>query len=255
MGQISKIEKNFQHYSIPNKIRKKLIKDTFADEILEYAKEKDLAVKNVREITDKLVDDFLNDIQLLNNKKYAKLKEKGIFNEKNLKLDIEFIEYIYNESYKIKQMIPKGKIVYQLLEPSVKEEVDKLVSYVIENNEDIKKLTDAYIKAKLNIATLYSDKNLDEQEKKYKKEIEKIIANKILGTVKSINRLENEFKKQETIKVKQTELINQSIIDLISLFYCKNEKEKSNYNIIKSELSKDGKKEIYLKNQDKGYEH
>lgn len=172
--KFQKIEKNFQHYSILNKIRKKLIKDTFADEILEYAKEKDLAVKNVREITDKLVDDFLNDIQLLNNKKYAKLKEKGIFNEKNLKLDIEFIEYIYNESYKIKQMIPKGKIVYQLLEPSVKEEVDKLVSYVIENNEDIKKLTDAYIKAKLNIATLYSDKNLDEQEKNIKKKLKKL---------------------------------------------------------------------------------
>ncbi|MDE6195372.1 MAG: hypothetical protein K2F55_00710, partial [Erysipelotrichaceae bacterium] len=58
-----KIEKNFLHPSIPNNIRKQLIKDTFADEILEYAKQKDLAVKNVREITDKLVDDFLNDIK------------------------------------------------------------------------------------------------------------------------------------------------------------------------------------------------
>ena len=42
-----KTPKNFQHYSIPDKIRKRLIKDTFADEILEYAKAKDLSVKNV----------------------------------------------------------------------------------------------------------------------------------------------------------------------------------------------------------------
>ena len=213
-----KIEKTFLNPSIPNKIRKRLIKDTFADEILEYAKVKDLAVKNVREITDKLVDDFINDIKLLDNKKYIKLKEKGMFTEKNSKLDNELIEHIFNESYKIKQMIPKGRIVYKLLEPQVKEEVDKLVSYVLENNADIKKLADDYIKSKLDIARFYSDKNLNQQEEKYRKEIEKIIANKILGIVKSINRLETEFKKEETIKTKQKELIKQIIFDLISLF-------------------------------------
>ena len=33
---------------MPNNIRKRLIKDTFSEEILEYAKEKDLVVKNIR---------------------------------------------------------------------------------------------------------------------------------------------------------------------------------------------------------------
>ncbi len=141
-----------------------------------------------------------------------------MFTEKNSKLDNELIEHIFNESYKIKQMIPKGRIVYKLLEPQVKEEVDKLVSYVLENNADIKKLADDYIKSKLDIARFYSDKNLNQQEEKYRKEIEKIIANKILGIVKSINRLETEFKKEETIKTKQKELIKQIIFDLISLF-------------------------------------
>ena len=141
-----------------------------------------------------------------------------MFTEKNSKLDNELIEHIFNESYKIKQMIPKGRIVYKLLEPQVKEEVDKLVSYVLENNADIKKLADDYIKSKLDIARFYSDKNLNQQEEKYRKEIEKIIANKILGIVKSINRLETEFKKEETIKTKQKELIKQKIFELISLF-------------------------------------
>ena len=141
-----------------------------------------------------------------------------MFTEKNSKLDNELIEHIFNESYKIKQMIPKGRIVYKLLDPQVKEEVDKLVSYVLENNAAIKTLADNYIKSKLDIASLYSDKNLNEQEEKYRKEIEKIIANKILGIVKSINRLETEFKKEETIKTKQKELIKQIIFDLISLF-------------------------------------
>ena len=249
-----KIEKNFLHPNIPNKIRKRLIKDTFADEILEYAKVKDLAVKNVREITEKLVDDFIDDIKLLDNKKYIKLKEKGMFTEKNSKLDNELIEHIFNESYKIKQMIPKGRIVYKLLDPQVKEEVDKLVSYVLENNAAIKTLADNYIKSKLDIASLYSDKNLNEQEEKYRKEIEKIIVNKILGIVKSINRLETEFKKEETIKTKQKELIKQMIFDLISLFYVKEERERRNYNTIKGELSKEARKELYLKNRDKGYE-
>ena len=253
-----KVEKNFLHWSIANKIRKQLTKDTFLDEILEYAKQKDLIVKDVREITDKLVDDFLNDIKLLNNKKYNKLKNKGVFNEKNSKLNNEFIEHIFNESYKIKKMIPKGRIAYQLLEPSVKEEVDKLVSYIIENNEDIKNLVDDYVKIKLDIASFYSDKYLDKQEEKYRKEIEKIIANKILGIVKSINRLENEYKKQEIIATKQKKLIKQTIFDLISLFYVKKEQEEQKYknilNEIVTELSKEAKKEIYLKNQDKGYE-
>ena len=249
-----KIEKNFLHPSIPNKIRKRLIKDTFSEEILEYAKEKDLAVKNVREITDKLVNDFLDDMKLLNNKNYIKLKEKGILKNNNTKLDSDFIKHIFNESYKIKQMIPKGRISYQLLEPQVKEEVDKLVKYVIENNKEIKDLSNKYIDYKLLIASFYSDKNLDKQEEKYRKEIEKIIANKILGIVKSINRLENEYKKQEIIESKQKELIKQIILDLINLFYSKQENERKNYNIMKGELSKDARKELYLKNQDKGYE-
>lgn len=250
-----KTPKNFQHYSIPDKIRKRLIKDTFSDEILEYAKLKDLSVKNVREITDKLVEDFMEDIKMLDNKKYNKLKLKGVFKDKNSKLDKNFIEHIFNESYKIKQMIPKGRIAYKLLEPQVKEEVDKLVDYVLQNNEDLQNICDEYVKSKLNIANLYSDKNLDEQEQKYKQEIEKIIANKLLGIIKSINRLEYEYKKQETIAEKQKELIKQSIFDLISLFCVKEEKERSKYNEIKTELSKDAKKEIYLKNKDKGYEH
>ncbi len=249
-----KIEKNFLQPKVPNNIRKRLIKDTFSEEILEYAKEKDLAVKNVREITDKLVNDFLDDIKLLNNKNYIKLKEKVILKNINTKLDSDFIKHIFNESYRIKQLIPKGRISYQLLEPKVKEEVDRLVSYVLENNRDIKSLVDDYIKAKLNIASFYSDKELDKQEEKYTKEIEKIIANKILGIVKSINRLENEYKKQETIESKQKELIKQIIFDLISLFYSKQEDERKIYNIMKGELSKDARKELYLKNQDKGYE-
>ncbi len=249
-----KVEKNFLQPKVPNNIRKKLIKDTFTDEILKYAKEKDLAVKNVREITDKLVNDFLDDMKLFNNKNYIKLKEKGILKNSNTKLDNDFIKHIFNESYKIKQMIPKGRIYYQLLEPKVKEEVDRLVSYVLENNRDIKSLADDYIKTKLNIASFYSDKNLDKQEEQYRKEIEKIIANKILGIVKSINRLENEYKKQETIESKQKELIKQSIFDLISLFCVKEEKERYKYSNLNTELSKDAKKEIYLKNQDKGYE-
>ncbi len=249
-----KVEKNFLQPKVPNNIRKRLIKDTFSEEILEYAKEKDLAVKNVREITDKLVNDFLDDMKLLNNKNYIKLKEKGILKNSNTKLDSHFIKHIFNESYKIKKMIPKGRISYQLLEPKVKEEVDRLVSYVLENNRDIKSLADDYIKAKLNISSFYSDKELDKQEEKYRKEIEKIIANKLLNIVKSINRLENEYKKQETIESKQKELIKQSIFDLISLFYSKQEDERKNYNIIKRELSKEAKKEIYLKNKDKGYE-
>lgn len=33
----------------------------------------------------------------------------------------EFVEHMFNESYKIKQMIPKGRIAYEFVELSVKE--------------------------------------------------------------------------------------------------------------------------------------
>ena len=53
-------------------------------------------------------------------------------------------------------------------------------------------------------------------------------------------------------------LIKQIIFDLISLFYVKKQQEQQNYknilNEIVKELWKEAKKEIYLKNQDKGYE-
>lgn len=53
----------------------------------------------------------------------------------------------------------------------LKKEVDKLVSYIIENNEDIKKLLYDYVEAKIDIKSFYSDKNLDKQEEQYRKEI------------------------------------------------------------------------------------
>ena len=46
-----------------------------------------------------------------------------------------------------------------------------LVKYIIGNNKEIKELLDKYVDYKLCIPSIYFDKNLYKQEKKYKKKV------------------------------------------------------------------------------------
>jgi len=199
----AQVRNPYTHPAIPDKIRKQLIKDTFPDKIRAYGQQKDMAVSEMRLISDQLVDEFEQYIRLMDKGQYKGLRSQYAL-EEELSDGFDFDDAILNEVadrlFKIKVHIPpKGRIAYKLLPPKVKAEVDGLVQYIIGSNPQLKKLVQDYVQAKLRLVELYTSKpeSLQKAEKDYQKEAEKIIANRILGAVKTLFRIDSEMRSAE----------------------------------------------------------
>lgn len=138
-----RVKNPFTSPQIQNAIRKQMIKDTFAEKILAFAKEKDLAVQEMRRITDELVE--------LSERLFA-----------------------------LRTMIPEhGRIAYGLLPPESREKTDELVQSLLLEIPEIRKCFERYVDAKCSMAGLYTadEEWLLKQKKKFEKEAEKMLAN------------------------------------------------------------------------------
>ncbi len=93
----AKIKNPFTHPSVPDNIRRQMIKDTFADRIRAYGEEKTKAAADLRKISDSLVDDFERHIRLLGNQKYQKLREKYDL-DAELAEDFDFSDNMLNQT-------------------------------------------------------------------------------------------------------------------------------------------------------------
>jgi len=261
----SRVKNPFVPPSVPNAIRRQLIKDTFPDKIRAYGRQKDIAATAMRKISDELVDDFEKHIRLMDksrykNTRYAYDEESELTD--SFDFDDEILNAIADMVFRIKSALPpKGRITYQLLPPDVKEMVDDLVRHIIEHNPAVESLVNDYVSSKLNLTMLYSsDENyLKTMSDKFTKEAEKIIANRILGMVKALNRLDYEMKSEEFIQSRREYYAAQilyEIMDMLSMLTRQNNSEYGKYaNTRYGDLSKEAKKELYMKYQDKGYEH
>lgn len=251
--------------AIPNAIRKQMIKDTFPDKIRAYGQQKDMAVSSLRKISDDLVYDFEKHIRLLDKNKYRELR--SVYDEEeellyNLDFDDAALNEIADRVFRIKSALPqKGRIAYQLLLPEVKELVDSLVKYILDNHPSIRNLMEKYVQSKLNLTKLYSSDAdyLEKMAEKFGREAEKIVANRILGMVKSLNRLDYEIKSEDYIKSRReyySAQILYEIMDMLTMITIRNNDERDHLiTALRGELSKEAKRELYLKYQDKGYEH
>ncbi|MFI3238747.1 MAG: MobP3 family relaxase [Lachnospiraceae bacterium] len=261
----SKIRGSYVSPKVPNNIRKQLIKDTFKDKILKFSKGKDEATKSMRAITNEMVDEFDLYFRNMKAKDFKKVKSYYADEENELEYDFHFTDKFLNrvadKAFRIRNSLPeRGRISYQLLPPDVKDEVDSLVEYIINNHEDIAKMVSEYVTSKMKITELYggSDDYLKSQKDKYEKEAKKIIANRILGMVKSINRLEYDIKTEDYSNAKKEFYTSQmlfSIMDMLRNGVSKNVDLYDETSKNMAALSKDAMKELYLKYQDKGYEH
>lgn len=65
----------FVHPSIPDKIRKQLIRDTFAERIKEYCEAKQRAKEHLSAITDEMIDEFEKYMEHLHPQEYRRLRE------------------------------------------------------------------------------------------------------------------------------------------------------------------------------------
>lgn len=259
------IRNAFTSPKIPNAIRLELIKHTFQEQILNYAKEKDLAVKSMRSMTNEIVEGFSKELGKMRGKEYKKMRMYYGIAEQELAYDFHFTDQLLNmvadHILRIHKIIPKnGRIAYQFVPEDVKEEVNKFVRILIGKKKEIKELVDTYVETKMKIISLYESKEevLASKKEKYQKEAEKIIANRVLSMVKHLNRMDYEEKGKEYALAKREYQVTQFLYAVIDLL----ERNKHRAGLMYEEqfeatkdLSKEARKELYLKYQDKGYEY
>ena len=261
----SRVKNPFTPPAIPNAIRKQLIKDTFAERIRAYGEQKNKSTAELRSISNELADEFEQHLRRLDKDQYKRLRVD--YDEENeLSGSFDFDDAVLNETadrvFRLKSALPPtGRIAYQLLTPDIKAKVDELVSYLLENVPALREQKERYIDSKMKMALLYggSDEYLGSLRKRFAGEADKIIANRVLGMVKALNRLDYEIKSEEYQSARRSYFAEQMLmkaLDMLSGLTRDNDSrfddwEKKNGR----ELSKDAKKELFLKLQDKGYEH
>lgn len=160
--------------------------------------------------------------------------------------------------FEIKDLIPKdGRIVYKLMPPEVKEKIDELVIALLKNNAGLRRAVNRYIESKMNLVKLYggNKKYLSGKRKEIQKEAERLIANRITRTLKSICQKERHNRFVEEERRYYTE---QLIIELLEMFsrlsYGNDRRFEDGQKAMSTELSKQARKELYLQMKDKGIE-
>lgn len=258
----AKVKNPYTPPQIPNAIRKQMIKDTFAEKIFSFAKEKDMAVKEMRLITDVLVEQFEEELRCKSPERF-RAAEKWL--EEELEREVSFdkrkLSELSERLFALRNMIPEhGRVVYGLLPPDSKEKTDELVQFLLLEIPEIRKCFERYVDAKCSMAGLYAADSgwLLKQKKKFEREAEKILANRVLSGVKAIYRLEKEKRGEAYLKSHREYLASRMIMEALDMLVqaaWKQEEAFFDRQGMSGELSKDAKKELFLRNQDKGYEH
>ena len=254
--QADRVKNPYVLPKIPNAIRQQLIKDTFSSKILDFAKEKDETVKSIRQITNAMIEDFNTSIQIKSKRKYKQFSDDCYDNE--IENSLHFTDKLLNDISQmvldLKNQLPqKGRLSYKLLPPECKVKADEIVEYILSKQSDIKTLKDNYIHSKMHIVELYggSDNYMKMQARKYGNEVDKLIANSILKMVKAVGKAEYEQNTKEYL----AEQILYEISDMLQSILHHSQEQLDIGLRRYGDLSKDAKKELYLKMQDKGYEH
>ena len=261
----SQVKNPFTPPVVPNAIRRQLIKDTFADKIRAFGEQKNIAAADMRKISNELVDEFEQHLRRLNKNQYKRLRE-DYDEDSELSGSFDFDDEILNETadrvFKIKAALPPtGRIAYQFLPPEIKAQVDELVIYLMKSTPALREQKESYIDSKMKMVLLYggSEDYLEKQRERFAGEADKIIANRILGMVKALNRMDSELRHEEYQSVRRVyyaERMLMEALDMLSGISRDNDRRFEDWLKLHSgDLSKEAKKELFLKYQDKGYEH
>jgi len=259
----------FVHPSIPDKIRKQLIRDTFAERIKAYCEDKQQAKEHLSAITDEMIDEFEKYMEQLHPQEYRRLREAfGRITDDELgtsPLDSVIgamkIAPFLSRLFALKEKMPKkGRLYYKLLPEDVKVEVDAFVAFLKENNEYIRNLVQDYVESKTRLAMLYDTDptHIKEQQEKAVAEADKLIANKILDVIRTMLCKDREVQSFEYTEARKAYFTEQMICEILialeqaamsfDMEYDDRQKAMS------TELSKAARKEWYLRHKDKGVE-
>ena len=259
----------FVHPSIPDKIRKQLIRDTFAERIKAYCEAKQQAKEHLSAITDEMIDEFEQYMEQLHPQEYRRLREAfGRITDDELgtsPLDSVVgamkIAPFLSRLFALKEKMPKkGRLYYKLLPEDVKAEVDAFVAFSKENNEYIRNLMQDYVESKTRLAMLYDadPAHLKEQQEKAAAEADKMIANKILDAIRAMLRKDREVQSFEYTEARKAYLTEQMICEILMALEQNAMSSDMEYDdrqkAMSTELSKAARKEWYLRHKDKGLE-
>lgn len=261
----SKVKNPFTPPAITNAIRRQLIKDTFAEKIRAFGQQKNMSAAELRSISNELVDLFEQHLRRIDKNRYRRLRE-DYDEDKELSGSFDFEDETLNETadqvFKIKAALPPtGRISYQLLPPDIKAQVAGLADFLLQSVPALQEQKDSYIDSKMKMALLYggNDEYLDSLRERFAGEADKIIANRILGMVKALNRMDFELRQgeyQSARRVYYAERMLMEALDMLSGMSRDNDRHFEDWLRLHSgDLSKEAKKELFLKYQDKGYEH
>ena len=248
--------------AIPAAIRRQMIKDTFADKIRLYGQKKDENLRAMRQISDEMVDEFERYLRRLKPGRYQKIS-KAL--EKELDCELAFSEKAVNDLgsrlLKLRRAMPEnGRIAYQLLSPEAKMQVDAVVEDMIRHCQPVRDAVEAYCEAKKGQAAFYSTDTtyLAQKAEGYEKEARKVLANRVLSGVRMVIRLEGEMRTMQYIQDRKAIYAEQIVLESLEILAGVTDSKEEFAEGRRSgtlQLSKEGQKEWYLKNQDKGFEH
>lgn len=248
--------------AIPAAIRRQMIKDTFADKIRLYGQKKDENLRAMRQITEEMVEEFERYLRRLKPERYQEIN-KAL--EKELDYEVAFSEKAVNDLgsrlLKLRRAMPEnGRITYQLLSPEVKQQVDEVVEDMISHFQPVRDAVEAYCEAKKCQATFYSTDTtyLAQKAEGYEKEARKVLANRVLSGVRMVIRLEGEMQTMQYIQDRKAFYAEQIVLESLEMLARVTDSKEEFADGRRPgtlQLSKEGQKEWYLKNQDKGFEH
>ncbi|MNM65180.1 hypothetical protein D3C81_766080 [compost metagenome] len=262
------IMKNFTHPEIPNRIRKQLIKDTFAFKIREFCAQRDHAKSSITSITDQVLEQFEAHMRSLNPRAFRVFQQRFEHEDEDSILRLpkhhlantQGVEQLAVHLFELRQALPKtGRLAYKLLTPEAKNMVDKFVQDLLQKNPYLNEMVEAYVQAKLEVAGLYTSApdTLAKQRRKYQAEAEKRIANRVLASVRTIIKLEN----AADVGIHQAERYRawteQLVLELLSIMESFAMQAQLDYDdkakvVFGGEWSKQAKKDWLLQHKDKG---
>jgi hypothetical protein len=264
-----KTMKNFVKPQIADSIRIQLIKETFSERIEAYLAKKDQNKNELKVITDELVKEFDDYMKTIYPKEYKRLKEMvGDIDADDLSgipinqlLEGINISTLSIRLFQLKEKMPKkGRLYYQLLPDKVKQEVDRLIVDFKKDIPHIQALVDEYAEVKANLAMFYDTdpENITKHREKAVSEMDKLIANKLLSVVKGILNKEYESNRYEFNEGRRAFYTEQMVCEILMMLEQNVSDIDSEYEdrnkAMGTELSKRARKELYLRNKDKGME-
>lgn len=261
------IMKNFTHPEVPNRIRKQLIKDTFAFKIKEFCAQRDQYKSGITEVTDRMIEEFEAYLKQLKPKSFKEFQQR-FENEdedsllrfpKHHLIEPAAVNQLAHRLFELRKQMPKtGRLAYKLLPPESKKLVDELVRELLNKNRYLKQMIEDYVEAKLKLARLYTSdpEKLEKQQRKYQDEAEKRIANRILSTIRTIIKLEKEANFHIRNTQQQFAMAEQLLLKLLNLMEGLSMQAELDYDdkakVLGIDLSKQAKKEWLLRHKDRG---